>query len=231
MRGHDVIFGDVDFKKHGTVTEVKYPDFEKEIIYYEVANLPPIFKKYAENVIVIDITLIIKTKTKNRLENEITANTLTSSLISEEPKMLKINNKYCDSVVRRIDKTIFSNSISLKIEVINLNGCWYSEEKTQTLTNGSINVETVKATTYATIEFIPKATTASISINSKKLSFKNLLPNEKVFIDLRNKSAMQLDEHAEIELNSDFPVLIPGNNPMALTNGSGVIKFRGVILP
>lgn len=228
MRGHLLIYNEIDFTKYGVVESVQYTDLDKEIIYDEIPESTPIFRKFKNDVKVLDIDFTIITKTKDYRKNEVEGETFISKVFSKTPQLLRLNNKYCMAIISRATKKVFGNSIHFSITMINLNGLWYGEEKTSNLSN-SFDVVSFEDSTFAKIKLMPTSTAAKIILNDKFIAMKNLLANREVVIDLSFRTIKQLGDHVEIEIGSDFPTIRHGINNISSINCSGTLTYREVI--
>lgn len=231
MIGRHVKLNDIVLNKYGFVESVEYPEFSFEKIYKERALKPSEFDKHIRTHKAVTVYFRIIKETIKDSRNAL--DTVKSYLTYLEPMSFVLDEKkHCQVVIDSIESEEVDNAILATLNLINLDGVWYSEIKKISVANGKLELKTNTIIDSDKFKITAKPNTNFISI---KDSIGNVIEPfinnnlNSITIDFEKKLVTQSGRFIPVKLNSNFFKLRKENLILFESLSNIVVEYREVV--
>ncbi len=234
MRNIIVKFENNVLSDFGTVERPYFSELSSELLFDNVAGIPPVYKKRIKKHKDLTIPIRIINNRYNRDELEEKIRILKAQAYSEKVGFLQLNKKYANAILENVEVERFFNTALVSLKYLIVDGYFMSDLKFANL-GQKFTIGGDIPTSEVEVEILEVTGAESISVNingnNKKLVFSKLTSGRKLTIDFKNKRAYQGQEEVPLDIDYDFFEIPVSNNVIISTrNNVGRIKYREVYL-
>ncbi|MFM1542286.1 hypothetical protein ABGF49_07705 [Helcococcus ovis] len=220
----------IDITEWVIVTSVTYPLFSKTNKYIKRAEETEEYNGNFKTSKLISVTMLLKDLCKFPIELQHQVEKfIIEKLYTRSTEWIEIDGRYTNVILEDVDDGEMYQGI-ITVTYKSLSGNWFTEEKTKEI-NGVLNYKGIESTKYFKMELTPTTNKVQIghSESGENFIIKPKSTIHKIYVSFEDKTVIQNDAHAPIDIQSNFFELKVGSNTFSCTGASGVIKYREVL--